>query len=105
MEFAMKLFKNLPLPRKGQAQDFDFKKLAFVQEAAGKQTEDLVSSAQSKVANARRTSLQAAFNLFSTSLGNDQVLHDKHMAASEMQTQRARSVLVHSLEASSQTWF
>eukprot|EP00438_Fugacium_kawagutii_P007492 Skav230009 [mRNA] locus=scaffold1958:352834:353067:- [translate_table: standard] len=74
--------------------------MAFVQEATGKQTEDLIVSAQSNVLNARKSSLQAAYNLFLTSLENDQVMHDKHMAASEMSTARARSVLVHTLEDS-----
>ena len=88
--------------RKGKDPEFDFKKLPFVQEAAGKQTDDLVALAQSSVQNARKSSLQAAYNLFTTSLHNDQVLHDKHLAASEVSSQRARSVLVHSLEA---MWF
>ena len=72
--------------------------MAFVQEAAGKQTEDLLVAAQSSVSNARKSSIQAAWNLFTTSLHNDQVVHDKHLAASEMNSQRARSVLVHALE-------
>ena len=57
--------------RKGKDPEFDFKKLPFVQEAAGKQTEDLVALAQSSVQNARKSSLQAAYNLFTTSLHND----------------------------------
>ena len=84
--------------RKGRDPAFDFKRMAFVQEATGRQTEDLVVAAQSNVMNARRSSLQAAYNLFTTSLQNDHVLHDKHLAASEVNSQRARSVLVASLE-------
>ena len=72
--------------------------MAFVQEAAGKQTEDLIQSAQSNVQNARKSALQAAFNLFITSLDNDHCLHDKHLAASDVNSTRARSVLVASLE-------
>lgn len=86
-------------PRKGKDPDFDYKRIAFVQEAAGKQAEDLVQSAQSNVQNARRASMQAAYNLFITSLQNDTVLHEKHLAASDVNSQRARSVLVGSLQA------
>ena len=84
--------------RKGLDSSFDFKKLAFVVEAAGKQTEELLISAQSTVADARKQSLRAGYNLFQTSLSNDHILHDKHVAASAMNSQRARSVLIHSLE-------
>ena len=86
-------------PRKGLDSGFDFKKLAFVQEACGRQQEDHIISAQSNVNNARKTSLQAAFNLFATNLSNDQCMQDKFLATSEMNSARARSVLVHSLEA------
>ena len=68
-------------------------------EACGKQQEDHVISAQSTVNNARKASLQAAFNLFSTNLANDQCLQDKFLATAEANATRARSVLVHSLEA------
>ncbi len=77
---------------------FDFKKLAFVQEASGKQQEEQLMSAQSSVNNARKNSLQAAFNLFATNLENDHIIQDKYLASSEMNAQRQRSVLVHSLE-------
>ena len=87
------------LPRKGRDPEFNFKKLAFVQEASGKQTEELVAAAQSSVNNARNQSLQAGFNLFATSPENDHVLHEKYVASAEMNGQRNRSVLVHSLEA------
>jgi len=73
--------------------------MAFVQEAAGKQTEELVQSAQSNVKNARRGALQAAYNLFATSLANDQCLHDKFLAASDVNSARARSTLIASLQA------
>ena len=86
--------------RKGLDPDFDFKKLAFVQEACGKQQEEHVISAQSTVQNARRNSLQAAYNLFVTNLENDHLLQDKYLATATMNAQRTRSVLVHSLEAS-----
>ena len=49
--------------------------------------------------NARRSSLQAGFNLFATNLANDQVMQDKYLATADMNSARARSVLVHSLEA------
>ena len=86
-------------PRKGKDPNFDFKRMAFVQEAAGKQTEELVQSAQSNVKNARRGALQAAYNLFATSLANDQCLHDKFLAASDVNSARARSTLIASLQA------
>lgn len=85
--------------RKGLDPDFDFKKLAFVQEACGKQQEEQVISAQSTVHNARRSSLQAAYNLFATNLENDHLLQDKYLATATMNAQRTRSVLIHSLEA------
>ena len=78
---------------------FDFKKLSFVQEASGRQQEEQLISAQSSVNNARKNSLQAAFNLFATNLANDQILQDKYLASADMNTQRTRSILVHSLEA------
>lgn len=73
--------------------------MAFVQEAAGKQADELVQSAQSSVKNARRGALQAAYNLFATSLENDQCLHDKFLAASDVSSARARSMLIGSLQA------
>lgn len=85
--------------RKGLDPAFDFRKLAFVQEACSMQHEESLISAQSTVNNARRNSLVAAFNLFSTNLQNDWILQDKFLASAEMSSQRARSVLVHSLEA------
>ncbi len=72
--------------------------MPFVQLATGKQHEHHLEAAQSSVNNARKNSLQAAFNLFVTSLQNDQVLHDKHMAAAAMHSQRTRSIVIHSLE-------
>ena len=60
--------------------------------------EEQLIAAQSTVSNARKQSLQAGFNLFATSLATDQVQHDKFLAAAELHSQRARSVLVHSLE-------
>ena len=85
--------------RKGLDPTFDFRKLAFVQEACSMQHEESLVSAQSTVNNARKNSLVAAFNLFSTNLQNDWILQDKFLASAEMTSQRARSVLVHSLEA------
>ena len=89
---------DIQILRKGRDPNFDFRRLPFVQEAAGRQTEELISSAQSSVNNARKNSIQAAYNLFATNLKNDQILHDKFVAASEMSSLRARSVMVHSLE-------
>lgn len=87
------------LLRKGLDPSFDFKRLAFVQEACGRQQEEHLISAQSSVNNARKSSLTAAFNLFATNLANDQVMQDKFQASADMCSQRQRSVLVHSLEA------
>lgn len=84
--------------RKGLDPAFDFKKLSFVQEASVNQHEAHIISAQSSINNARKQSLMAAFNLFTTNLQNDWVLQDKYLASAAMTTQRARSVLVHSLE-------
>ena len=89
---------DIQILRKGRDPNFDFRRLPFVQEAAGRQTEELISSAQSSVNNARKNSIQAAYNLFATNLKNDQILHDKFVATSEMSSLRARSVMVHSLE-------
>ena len=80
-------------------ENFDYRKLSFVQEACGRQQEEHLISAQSTVNNARRSSLQAGFNLFATNLANDQVMQDKYLATADMTSARARSVLVHSLEA------
>lgn len=93
------LDSELRVQIKGKNPEFDFKKLAFVAEAAGQQQELQLEEAQSSVANARKSSLQAAFRLFATSLSNDHVVHDRHKAALDMSSQRTRSVLVHSLEA------
>ena len=87
------------LSRKGLDPEFEFKKLGFVQEACGKQQEEHVVNAQSTVNNARKNSLAAAFNLFATNLTNDQCLQDKFLAMAEMTNSRARSVLIHGLEA------
>ena len=99
MGCSLNINKSSLFARKGKDPEFDYKKLAFVQDASGKQAEDLVVAAQSNVQNARRSSLQAAYSLFKTSLQNDHVVHDKHIQACEMSSQRARSVLVSSLEA------
>ena len=85
--------------RKGLDPTFEFKKLAFVYEASSMQHEENLVSAQSVVNNARKNSLQAAFSLFTTNLQNDTILQDKYLASMEMNSQRARSVLVASLEA------
>ena len=92
------------LSRKGLDPDFEFKKLGFVQEACGKQQEEHVVNAQSTVNNARKNSLTAAFNLFATNLTNDQCLQDKFLAMAEMTNSRARSVLIHGLEALGIFW-
>lgn len=103
MTISFKIFPYCSIshhPRKGLDPSFDFKKLSFVQEASGRRQEEQLMSAQSSVNNARKNSLQAAFNLFATNLANDQILQDKYLASADMSSQRTRSILVHSLEAS-----
>ena len=90
-------------PRRGLDPNFDYKKMGFVMEACGKQQEEHVISAQSSVNDARKSSLRAAFNLLLTNVANDQCLQDKFLATAEMNSCRARSVLVHSLEAGLQS--
>lgn len=85
--------------RKGQDTDFNFKKLSFVQEACGREQEEHIIAAQSTVNNARKSSLQAGFNLFATNLANDELKQDKFNATADLNSSRARSVLVASLEA------
>eukprot|EP00435_Cladocopium_sp_Y103_P022429 s1200_g5.t1 len=82
---------------------FDISKLAFFAEATGAVQESHILEAQNNVANARKTSLQAGFALFKTSLSNDQVLHDRFLAASKTDEARARSAALGSLEAV--VWF
>jgi len=82
---------------------FEISKLAFFAEATGAVQESHLLEAQNNVANARKTSLQAGFALFKTSLSNDQVLHDRFLAASKTDEARARSVALASLEAV--VWF
>ena len=82
---------------------FEISKLAFFAEATGAVQESHLLEAQNNVANARKTSLQAGFALFKTSLSNDQVLHDRFLAASKTDEARARSAALASLEAV--VWF
>ena len=82
---------------------FEITKLAFFAEATGEVQEYHILEAQNNVANARKTSLQAGFALFKTSLSNDQVLHDRFLAASKTDEARARSAALGSLEAV--VWF
>lgn len=84
---------------KGNDPSFDINKLAFFAEATGTVQEGHILEAQNAVANARKSSLQAGFNLFRTSLGNDQVLHERHLAASKTDEAKARSAVLGSLEA------
>jgi acyl-CoA hydrolase len=84
---------------KGNDPTFEISKLAFFSEATGAVQEGHILEAQSAVANARRSSLQAGFNLFKTSLDNDQVLHDRHLQASKTDEAKARSAALGSLEA------
>ena len=84
---------------KGNDPSFEINKLAFFAEATGAVQEHHILEAQSAVANARRSSLQAGFNLFRTSLSNHQVLHDRHLAASKTDEAKARSAALTSLEA------
>ena len=83
---------------KGNDPSFDISKLAFFAEATGTVQEGHILAAQSAVANARRSSLQAGFNLFKTSLDNDQVLHERHLQASKTDETKARSAALASLE-------
>ena len=83
---------------KGNDASFDLTKLAFYAEATGSVQESHIADAQNAVANARKSSLQAAFALFRTSLSNDQVLHERYLAASKTDEARARSAALSSLE-------
>ena len=83
---------------------FEISKLAFFTEATGAVQESHLLEAQNNVANARKHSLQAGFALFKTSLDNDQVLHERFLAASKTDEARARSAALGSLEASV-VWF
>lgn len=83
---------------KGGDPQFDVTKLAFFQEATGIAQETHIAEAQSAVANAQKSSLVAAFGLFQTSLGNDQCLHDRYLAASKTDETRARNAVLESLE-------
>ena len=67
-------------------------------EATGSLQEEHVLSAQSSVTNARKQSLQAAFNLFRTNLETDQAQHKKFLATSEASASRSRSIMIESLE-------
>ena len=84
---------------RGNDPGFDLTKLAFYAEATGSVQEDHILEGQSAVSNARKASLQAAFNLFKTSLDNDHVLHERHMAVAKSDEVRARSSALASLEA------
>ena len=86
---------------KGNDPGFDLSKLAFFAEATGMVQESHIADGQSAVANARKTSLQAGFALFRTSLSNDQVLHERFLAASKTDEARVRVAALASLEVSS----
>lgn len=85
---------------RGNDPSFDLNKLAFFAEATGAVQESHILEAQNAVANARKTSLQAGVALFKTSLGNDQILHERHLAASKTDEARSRTAALTSLEAS-----
>jgi len=84
---------------KGNDPSFEMNKLAFFAEATGQVQESHILEAQNAVSNARKASLQAAFNLFKTSLGNDQVLQERHLAAAKTDEARNRSAALNSLQA------
>lgn len=84
---------------KGNDPSFELNKLAFFAEATGAVQETHILEAQNAVQNARKSSLQAGFLLFKTSLDNDQVLHERHLAAAKTDEARARSSALTSLEA------
>ncbi|CAK8991868.1 Uncharacterized protein SCF082_LOCUS2843, partial [Durusdinium trenchii] len=75
---------------KGNDPSFELNKLAFFAEATGAVQETHILEAQNAVQNARKSSLQAGFLLFKTSLDNDQVLHERHLAAAKTDEARAR---------------
>ena len=85
---------------KGKDPNFDFRKLSFVAELAGQEQESHIESAQSRVTNARRCSLEAGFRLFKTNVKNDQIIHDRHRSAVDTNAARNRSAMIHSLEDS-----
>ena len=84
---------------KGADANFDLSKLAFFQEAKGVAQDEHIATAQSAVANAQKTSLQAAFQVFKTSLDNDHVVHDRFMSQARTDETRARNAALQSLEA------
>ena len=98
-EFVRLLDGDLRAHIKGNDPSFEMNKLAFFAEATGAVQESHILEAQNAVCNARKASLQAAFNLFKTSLGNDQVLHERHLAAAKTDEARNRSAALNSLEA------
>ena len=67
-------------------------------EASGVIQEEHVQNAQSSVANARKQSLAAAFQLFRTNLDNDQVQHTKYLASAEANASRTKTIMIQSLE-------
>jgi len=77
---------------------FDYKKLSFLMEASGVIQEEHVLTAQSSVANARKQSLAAAYQLFQTNLENDQVQHEKFLASAEANASRTKTIMIQSLE-------
>lgn len=84
---------------KGADSAFEMSKLAFFQEATGAAQDEHIAEAQSAVANAQKSSLQAAFQLFRTSLDNDQVMRDRYLSAAKTDESRARHAALESLEA------
>ena len=83
---------------KGNDPNFDLSKLAFYAEATGSVQENHILDAQNAVNNARKSSLQAAWNLFRTSVENDQVVHERYLQAAKTDEARARSSALTSLE-------
>ena len=60
--------------------------------------DEAVEKAQSLARNARRSSLQAAFDCFKSQLENDAVQHRKHMLAAQGNEIKQRAAIVSSLE-------
>lgn len=83
---------------RGNDPEFDLSKLAFYGEATGCVQENHILDGQNAVQNARKSSLQAAWNLFRTSVENDQVVHERYISAAKTDEARARSSALTSLE-------
>ena len=84
---------------RGRDPEFKLANLAFFQEATGALQEEHIQNAQSSVCNARKAALAAAYKVFKSSLANDVLLHEKHLAAASGSEARTRATILNSLEA------